>query len=140
MLLQQKTLEKEVEQLKKKIASLDADRAADDVREIKGVKVIAKRVEADNPGALRNSADQYKNKIKSGIVVLGSASNDKALLISMVTKDLTDKYHAGKIIKKAAAMVGGGGGGRADMAQAGGSEPEKLDSALKKVFEIIKDV
>jgi alanyl-tRNA synthetase len=88
---------------------------------------------------LRDLADRFKDKIKSGIVVLGSSAESKALLIVIVTKDLTDRFHAGRIVKQVAAVVGGGGGGRPDMAQAGGTKPEKLDEALEKAYEVIKD-
>ena len=91
----------------------------------------------ETPGALRDLADQLKDKVKSGIVVLGSTAGPKALLIAVVTKDLTDRFHAGRIIKELAAIVGGSGGGRPDMAQAGGTQPENLDRALEKVFEVI---
>ena len=74
------------------------------------------------------------------IVVLGSVNKSKALLIAVVTKDLTDRYHAGNIIKAAASVVGGGGGGRPDMAQAGGSKPDKIAQALEKAIEVIKAV
>ncbi len=76
--------------------------------------------------------------MKSGIIVLGAVSGKKALLISIVTNDLTKKYQAGKIIKEIAGIVGGGGGGRPDMAQAGGSKPENLDKALNAVSNLIK--
>jgi len=134
----QKALEKEIEKLKAKMATMSAASAADEVREIKGVKVLAKKVAADNPGSLRDAADKFKDQIKSGIVVLGSTAGEKAMLIVMVTKDLTDRFHAGKIIKQTAAIVGGGGGGRPDMAQAGGSNPEKLDEALEAVYGIVE--
>jgi alanyl-tRNA synthetase len=100
---------------------------------------VAKVVEADNPGALRNLADQFREKIGSGVVVLGAARDDKALLIAVVTKDLTGRFHAGNIIKQVAAEVGGGGGGRPDMAQAGGTRPENLDKAISKVYELLED-
>ena len=86
---------------------------------------------------MRELADKFRDKIQSGIVVLGAASGEKALLIAIVTKDLVGKYHAGNIVKKVAAIVGGGGGGRPDMAQAGGSKPENLDEAMAKVPELI---
>ena len=79
-----------------------------------------------------------KEKIKSGIVVLGSISGSKVLLITVVTKDLTNRFNAGTIIKQISAVVGGGGGGRPDMAQAGGTMPEKLDQALEKAYEIVE--
>ncbi|MFW6334734.1 MAG: alanine--tRNA ligase, partial [Desulfosalsimonas sp.] len=133
----QKNLEKTVEQLKVKLASRSADRMAEEVRSVDGIKVLAKKVQADNPGALRSLADQFREKIGSGIVVLGADHDSKALLIAAVTKDLTDRFHAGNIVKNVAAEVGGGGGGRPDMAQAGGPFPEKLDRALEKVYELV---
>ena len=94
----------------------------------------------DTPGALRDLADQFKEKIKSGIVVLGGSAGGKAMLIAVVTRDLSGQYHAGRIVKEVAAMVGGSGGGRADMAQAGGNQPQNLDSAIEKVYEIIRQM
>ena len=94
-------------------------------------------VAVDNPAALRDLADRLKDKIKSGIVVLGSVNGPKAFLIVGVTKDLTDRFHAGDIIKKIAPIVGGGGGGRPDLAQAGGTQPAKLDQALQEARNII---
>lgn len=139
ILSQQKFLEKEVDRLKVKIASTSVDDIEADVKSIDGVKVLAKKVSVDQPAALRDLADRFKDKIKSGIVVLGSAAGAKALLIVIVTKDLTDRFHAGRIVKQVAAVVGGGGGGRPDMAQAGGTKPEKLDEALEKAYEVIKN-
>jgi len=95
-------------------------------------------VAVDTPAALRDLADRFKEKIKSGIIVLGSVSGPNVLLIVVVTKDLTNRFNAGNIIKQVSAIVGGGGGGRPDMAQAGGSMPEKLDQALEKAYEIVE--
>jgi len=133
----QKSLEKEVEQLKAKIAMRSADWAEEDVKSINDIKVLAKKVTVDKPAELRDMADRFKEKIKSGIVVLGSSADSKALLIVVVTKDLTDRFHAGKIVKEVASVVGGSGGGRPDMAQAGGTKPENLDQALEKVYEVV---
>jgi alanyl-tRNA synthetase len=138
MLAHQKSLEKEVDLLKVKIASEAVDDIEADVKTINNVKVLAKKVAVDQPAALRDLADRFKDKIQSGIVVLGSAVGNKAMLIVIVSKDLTDRFHAGEIIKQVAAVVGGGGGGRPDMAQAGGSKPEKLDAALEKAYEIVE--
>jgi len=138
MLSHQKSLEKEVEKLKVAIASKSADDIEADIKDVDGVKVLAKKVAVDRPAALRDLADRFKDKIKSGIVVLGSVAGEKALLIVVVSKDLTDRFHAGKIVKEVAAVVGGGGGGRPDMAQAGGTRPEKLDAALEKAYEVVK--
>jgi len=140
MLTDLKALEKEVEHLKTKAASETGGAATDAVKSINGINVMAQSVAVDTPAALRNLADQFKNKIKSGIVALGSKSGSKAMLIVVVTKDLTAKYHAGNIVKEIAAVVGGSGGGRPDMAQAGGTRPENLDQALAKVYEVVEGV
>ena len=139
LLEDQKSLEKEVDRLKAKIASLSTADVLDDIETIDGVKVIAKHVAVDSAAALRDLSDQLKDKMKSGIVVLGAVSGSKVLLVVTVTQDLTDRYHAGKLIKKVAAMVGGGGGGRPDMAQAGGTQPDKLDEALDKVYDFLAE-
>ena len=81
--------------------------------------------------------DKLKDRLKSGVIVLGSSTGDKAMLITVVTKDLTDQLHAGKIVGQLAAKLGGKGGGRADMAQAGGPEKEKLSAVLSEAFDII---
>ena len=137
LLKDKKSLEKELESLKAKMASKSVENIDDVVREIKGVKVISKRVEIENPSQLRDLADKFKTKIGSGVILLGAQSNGKALLISIVTDDLTKKFKAGDIVKAAAKIVGGGGGGRSDMAQAGGTKPENLDQALESVFKIM---
>ncbi len=133
-----KSLEKEVEHLKAKMAAISADTAEEEIKTINGTRVLAKKVLVDTPAALRELADRIKEKIKSGIVVLGSPTGSKVLLIVVVTGDLVKRYHAGNIVKEIAAVVDGGGGGRPDMAQAGGSRPEKLDEALAKAYEVIE--
>jgi len=138
ILLTQKNLEKEISKLKSIIASKSTDTSDDDYRIIDNVKVVAKKVKVDNPADLRDLGDKFKDKIKSGVIVLGSVSGSKAFLLSIVTKDLTDRFHAGKIIKEIAPIVGGGGGGRPDMAQAGGSKPENLDKALERAYDIFE--
>jgi alanyl-tRNA synthetase len=129
-----------VEKLKSQIAAKSADRIEDDIQTINGVKVVAKKVAVDSPAALRDLADKFRDKIQSGVVVLGAENDGKALLIAMVTKDLAGRFHAGNIIKAVAAEVGGGGGGRPDMAQAGGSMPENLDAAMRKVKTLVEQV
>ncbi len=137
LLAHQKELEKEVERLKGKLASQTAADAEADVREINGVKVLARKVEADNPGALRDLVDRFRDRLQSGVVVLGCVSGAKALLIAGVTPDLHGRFHAGNIIKALAPVVGGGGGGKPDLAQAGGSRPENLDQALAQAYDVI---
>ena len=133
----QKSLEKEVERLKANLAVESSEKYEDDVRSVNGMKVLSKRVAVETPAALRDLADRFKEKLKSGIVVLGSVVGTKALLVAVVSKDLTHQYHAGNIVKQIAAIVGGRGGGRSDMAQAGGTRPENLDQALEKVYELL---
>ncbi|MCP3899566.1 MAG: alanine--tRNA ligase [Desulfobacteraceae bacterium] len=137
LLKEKKQLQKEIDSLKTKIASKFTDHIDDDLKDINGIKVLSKKVEIENPSQLRDLADKFKGKIKSGVILLGAESNGKALLISIVTDDLTKKYKAGDIVKKAASLVGGGGGGRPDMAQAGGSNPDNLDKALNSVYDLI---
>jgi alanyl-tRNA synthetase len=132
-------LEREVEQLKGKLAAVSMAGTADEIREVAGVKALIKRVEADSPALLRDLLDRYKDRMKSGVVVLGSVHESKVMLIAGVTRDLVDRFHAGRIIQQAAAVVGGKGGGRPDMAQAGGSQPENLDQALSQALEVIRN-
>ncbi len=134
-----KALEREIEQLKARLSAAAVADAGADVLTINGVSVLVKKVAADSPAALRDLMDRFKDRIKSGVVVLGGASDAKAMLIAGVTKDLTGRFHAGNIIKQVAARVGGSGGGRPDMAQAGGSQPEHLEAALAQALEIIRN-
>ena len=137
MLVHHKQLEREIETLKARLATRAAADAETEVREIKGVNVLARRVEADNPGALRDLVDRFRDRLGSGVVILGCVSGAKALLIAGVTNDLQDRFHAGQIIKALAPVVGGGGGGKPDLAQAGGSRPEHLDQALAQAYEVV---
>ncbi len=138
LMAHQRALEKELDKLKIKLASQSARQTAEEIKTINNVKVLAKCVEAESPNVLRDLADQFRDKIQSGIVVLGAKTEAKALLIAMVTKDLLDRYHAGNIIKAVAAEVGGKGGGRPDMAQAGGPDVDNLEKAIEKVFEVVR--
>ncbi|MDF1593084.1 MAG: alanine--tRNA ligase [Desulfobacterales bacterium] len=134
-----KALEKKLVDLQGKIASGSAAPANSiETKTVKGVSLLVQKVAVDSPAALRNMADQFKDKLQSGIIVLGSVSDSKVMLIAVVTKDLTDRFHAGNIVKAAAAVVGGSGGGRPDMAQAGGTKPELLDQALDSVVSLIE--
>ncbi len=127
-------LEKEVSQLKDKLASGQGRDLAADAATIGGARVVATRIEGADAAALRNAVDQLKNKLGSAIVVLGSAdAAGKAVLIAGVTADLTARVKAGDLVNFVAQQVGGKGGGRADLAQAGGTQPENLDAALASV-------
>jgi alanyl-tRNA synthetase len=138
MLSDLKGLEREIEQLKGRLSAASVADAAVDVQTIGDVRVLVKKVEADSPATLRELLDRFKDKIRSGVVVLASVSDGKVMLIAGVTKDLTRRFHAGNIIKQVSSVVGGSGGGRPDMAQAGGSQPENLDAALAKALEVIR--
>jgi alanyl-tRNA synthetase len=135
-----KKLQKELEQLRMKSASSTVSSAEERVREIKGVKVLAQRVENLDRGQMRTLVDNLRNKLVSGVVVLGSVSKEdgKVALIVGVTKDLTARVPAGKVIKPVAEKVGGSGGGRPDMAEAGGKDPEQLDAALAEAYSAVE--
>ncbi|WP_028774693.1 alanine--tRNA ligase [Shewanella waksmanii] len=134
-----KQLEKELAQLKDKLAAATSADLAGEAQEVAGVKVLVKKLEGVEPGALRGLQDELKQKLQSGIVVLGIAGDAKVNLIVGVTKDLTAKVKAGELVATVAAQVGGKGGGRPDMAQAGGSQPENLDAALASVLPWLTD-
>ncbi|QTP53707.1 alanine--tRNA ligase [Billgrantia sulfidoxydans] len=130
-----RNLEKELERLKAKLASAAGSDMLSQAREIGGVKVLATRLEGVSAKELRGVLDQLKNKLGSGIVVLGVADSDagKVSLIAGVTDDLTSRVKAGELVNHVASQVGGKGGGRADMAQAGGSDVGALPAALESV-------
>ncbi len=130
---ERKRLEKDVARLKRAAAADKTDELLAQTVSVNGVKVLAVRLDDHDAGHLRNTADTLKAKLKSGVVVIGGVSEGKVLLIAGVTKDLTDRVHAGDLLKGVAKIVGGGGGGRADMAQAGGKDLSKLPDALKEV-------
>ena len=136
-LKRQKELEKELEALKGRLAAAQAGDLLDQVRQVDGVSVLALAVDAADPKTLRDFAVKFQDKLKSGIVVLGSAAGAKAMLIALVSKDLTKRFPAGEIIKAIAPVVGGKGGGRPDMAQAGGPDRDKIDAALEQACEVI---
>lgn len=134
----QRDLEREIERLIEKLSSTESGAIIDEAKDISGIRVIAKKIEEADIKDLRIFADSLRDRLKSGVLVLGSSKDGKVSLIAMVTKDLTKRFHAGKIIKEVAAITGGSGGGKAEMAEAGGKDPNKLDEALNKVYEIIE--
>jgi len=137
LLEQFKGAEKKIDQLKTKMLGQETSKVIDEVITVNRIKLLSKKVDADSPAALRDLADRFKDQLKSGIVILGSRSKSKAVLLAAVTGDLTKQFHAGKIVNQLAAIVGGGGGGRPDMAQAGGPHPENLEKALEAAADII---
>ncbi|MBF0254933.1 MAG: alanine--tRNA ligase [Gammaproteobacteria bacterium] len=126
-------LEKELEQLKGKLASSAGDDLAEQAIDIDGFKLLAAHLEGADPKSLRDTLDQLKNKLGSAVILLATISEDKVSLVAGVTKDLIDRFKAGDLIKDIASQVGGKGGGRPDMAQAGGNDPSALPAALASV-------
>ncbi len=130
--------EKEIEGLKARLAGAASADLLGGFVEVAGVPLLAKRVELENPKELRQMGDKIREKLESGVVLLGAASGGKAILLALVSEDLQGRFPAGEVVKAAAQAVGGGGGGRKDMAQAGGSEPSRLEEAFKAVAGLIK--
>jgi alanyl-tRNA synthetase len=137
LLKRERDLEREIEALKGRLAAKDSGDLMGRLQKIKGIDVLAAPVEASDVKALRDFGDKLRDRVRSGIILLGSRVEGKAMLLCLVTKDLTDRYHAGNIIKAIAPIVGGSGGGRPELAQAGGPQPERLEEALAKLSEIL---
>jgi len=135
-----KKLKRELETLKMKSASAATADAAGNAVEVKGVKVLSQRVDALDKSQMRNLVDELRGKLGSGVVVLGAATEGRVSLIVGVTKDLTAKLQAGKIVGLLAAKVGGKGGGRPDLAEAGGSDVTALDGALAEAVGVVGEL
>jgi alanyl-tRNA synthetase len=133
-----RSAQREIERLQQKSAGALVDDLANQAVDVDGVRVVAARVEAVRSGALRNLADQIRDGLGSGIVVLGCAHEGRVQFVSAVSADLTDAgFHAGRLVGEVAKVAGGGGGGRPDFAQAGGKNPERLDEALDRVRDLV---
>lgn len=128
-----KTLEKELDRLKSRLAATQGDDLVSQASAVCGTQVLAAILEGADVKALRETVDKLKDKLKSCIVILGSSSDGRVTLIAGVTADLTGKVKAGELANFVASQVGGKGGGRPDMAQAGGTEPAQLPAALQSV-------
>ncbi len=126
-------LEKELEQLKSKLASSQGDDLANQAIAINDIQVLAARLDGADPKGLRDTVDQLKNKLQKAVVILAAVNGDKISLVAGVTKNETTQVKAGDLLKSVAEQIGGKGGGRPDMAQGGGNQPENLDTALKSV-------
>ncbi len=133
-----KRLARENDQLRMKSASSSVASVGEKIKEVRGVKVLAHRVDNLERPQMRTLVDQLRDKIGSGVVVLGSATNGNVALIVGVTKDLTSRIQAGKVIGLVAQKVGGKGGGRPDLAEAGGKDPEALDAALGEAYGVVE--
>jgi alanyl-tRNA synthetase len=132
-------MEREIRTLRDRLASGQGRDLAAGAVDVKGVKVVATKVDGADAGALRTAVDQLKDRLKSAVVVLASVQDAaKVLLVAGVTPDQTSRIQAGELAGAVAALVGGRGGGRADFAQAGGSKPEALDAALESVQEFVR--
>ncbi len=135
-----KRLRKELDAVRLKAAAASVADAAAGAVEVKGVKVLSRRVDGVEKAQMRELVDQLRGKLGSGVVVLGAAAEGKVTLIVGVTKDLTGKVQAGRIVGALAGMVGGRGGGRPDLAEAGGSDVGALDGALGKAAEVVGEM
>ncbi len=130
---QRRALERQVDQLKTKVAQAQLSGLEQQAHTVNGVRVLAARVDGLDRQQMRALADSLRNKWKSAVIVLASAEDSNVAIVSAVTKDLTAKVHAGKLAGAVAQAVGGKGGGRPDMAEAGGKDPSKLGPALESV-------
>jgi alanyl-tRNA synthetase len=133
-----KALERELGALKSKLASAQGDEMLAQAQEINGVRVLATKLEGADVPALRETMDKLKDKLKSAVIVLAAANEGKVSLIAGVTADQTGKVKAGELVNFVAQQVGGKGGGRPDMAQAGGTQPENLATALASVADWVR--
>ena len=134
----QARLEHDNKALRKKLAERDSAGAGEEIRTVKGLSLIARRVEGLDASGLRDLADKLKQKLGSGVVILGQAEGGKAAVVVAVSQDLTARVKAGALVKELAVRLGGGGGGRPDFAQAGGSRPEELDRTLEESASILE--
>jgi alanyl-tRNA synthetase len=133
-----KRLARELDQARMKSASSSTANITDKIKDVNGIKVLTHRVDNLDRGQMRTLVDQLRDKIGSGVVVLGSASNGTVSLIVGVTKDLTSRVQAGKVIAPVAQKVGGKGGGRPDLAEAGGKDSAALDEALAESYKVVE--
>ena len=131
-------LEKELEQIKSKLASSAGSDLASQALEIKGTRVLAAKLDGADPKSLRDTVDQLKNKLGTAVIVLATVADQKVSLVAGVTKDRIDQIKASELANLIAQQVGGKGGGRPDMAQAGGDDPAALEAALAKVPEWVR--
>jgi alanyl-tRNA synthetase len=133
----QKGLEKQLVELEARLAKSRAQDLVAGARSVAGMPVVAARLDGLDADGLRTVVDSIRERLGSGVIVLGAAGDGKVTLVSAVTKDLTGRVHAGKLVQEVAKVVGGGGGGRPDLAQAGGKNPAELDRALAGVYDLV---
>jgi alanyl-tRNA synthetase len=140
LLKEQKKLEKQIAELSRVIAGADLDTLLKNGVEVGGIKVVAAEIVLDSPQTLREVGDKIRDRLESGVAVLGGVIKGKAALLAVVTQDLTSRISAGELVNRTAKIVGGKGGGRADMAQAGGNLPDKIGEAIRAVPQNIADI
>jgi alanyl-tRNA synthetase len=138
LLTDARALDRELAQLKAKLAAGGARDLGGEIREVNGVRHLVTRTEVDDVRALRETGDNLKAKLGSGVLVLAGVGADKVSVLTMVTDDLTDRFHAGKLCQAVASVLGGKGGGRADMAQGGGKDPSRVPEALAAAVAAIE--
>jgi len=134
---QQKKFEKQISTFQKQLAGNQSDELLSKVKEVNGVKLLSEKIEGVEVKDLRDIVDAMKDKLSRAVVILAIVKDNKVNLISGVTKNLTDKYHAGEVLKHVASQIDGKGGGRPDMAQGGGNKISNLDKALRSVEKFI---
>jgi len=141
LVARQKQLEKQISDLQKEMASGGSGGGAEDLaskaKDVDGVKVLAVRTALQDRSGLRELAEQLRDKLGDAVVLVGSEADGKAQLVLTVSKSVTDRFNAGQLIRGVATIVGGSGGGRPDMAQAGGTEPAKLDEAIESLYAAV---
>ena len=135
----QKEKDREIELLKSKLLRNQSEDLIDTAKVLNGITVISQEVATTNPKDLRECGDHLRDKLKSGIIVLGAKGNGKVFLLCRITPDLTDRFNAGEIIKDLSVFVGGKGGGRKDMAEGGGTKVSELKNALLKAFDMVSE-
>jgi len=135
---QQKKLEKQISSFQKQLAGNQSDDLLNKVKEINGIKLLSEKIEGVETKDLRDILDKMKDKLSKAVVILALVKDNKISLVSGVTKNLTDQYHAGEILKHVTNQIDGKGGGRPDMAQGGGNNISNLDKALESVQLLIK--
>jgi len=139
LLTENKELQKEIDKIKMNFASSGIDEMILKAKTIGDIKVLVARVSLDNPGKMKELGDRIREKIGVGVAILLAEIDNKVSILTIVTKDLTKKIQAGKIVSKVASIVGGKGGGRPDMAMAGGKDVEKIDEAVIEAFKIVEE-
>jgi alanyl-tRNA synthetase len=137
LIKENKEREKEIKTLKARLLSKKSQDFLLGIREVGGVRVLARELEVDSPKELREAGDRIRDRFPSGIILLGAKNKGKVMLTCMVTKDLVSRFDAGNIVKRLSSMVGGKGGGRPEMAQGGGDRPENLEDALEEFYNLV---